>query len=121
MSRLRELHPRFTVDETCGLFGHSRQAYYKVFKREYDSSAEVDKVLNLVRRIREKHPKMGVRKLKVLLKRDHDIDIGRDCLFDTMRDGDKAAVVAIHIGAEDADAKQNIEKFNGNSRFKEEN
>ena len=33
-------------------------------------------------------------------------------LFDTMRDGDKAAVVAIHIGAEDADAKQNIEKFN---------
>ena len=86
MSRLRELHPRFTVDETCGLFGHSRQAYYKMFKREYDSSVEVDKVLNLVRRIRKRHPKMGVRKLKVLLKRDHDIDIGRDCLFDTMRD-----------------------------------
>ena len=33
-------------------------------------------------------------------------------LFDTMRDGDKAAIVAIHTGAEDADAKQNIERFN---------
>ena len=33
-------------------------------------------------------------------------------IFETMRDGDKAAVVAVHVGAEDAAARQSIERFN---------
>ena len=85
MSRLRELHPRLTADAACGLFGYSRQAYYQGFRRGYESSTEVDRILEAVRRIRRRHPKMGARKLKVVLKRDYGVDVGRDSLFDIMR------------------------------------
>lgn len=85
MSRLRELYPRVTADEACGLFGYSRQAYYQGFRRGYESSAEVDRILEAVRQIRKRHPKMGVRKLKVVLKRDYGVEVGRDSLFDIMR------------------------------------
>lgn len=85
MSRLREVHPRVGVDEACGLFGFSRQAYYQGLKRGYDSSVEIDKILDAVRKIRGAHPKMGVRKLKVVLERDYGIAVGRDSLFDVVR------------------------------------
>ncbi len=86
MSRLRELHPRVTVDEACGLFGYSRQAYYRGFRHGYESSVEIDRILEAVRRIRRRHPRMGVRKLKVMLERDCGIEVGRDSLFDIMRE-----------------------------------
>ena len=85
MSRLRELHPRVTADEACGLFGFSRQAYYQGFRRGYESSTEIDEILAAVNKIRESHPKMGTRKLKVVLARDYGIDVGRDSLFEIMR------------------------------------
>ena len=85
MSRLRDRHPRVRVDELCGLFGYTRQAYYQGFRRGYESSAAIDQTLDTVEKIRKKHPKMGVRKLKVVLARDYGIDVGRDSLFDIMR------------------------------------
>lgn len=85
MSRLRERHPRVTVDDACGLFGFTRQAYYQGLKRVYASSSEADSVLEAVRRIRGSHPRMGVRKLKTVLERDFGISVGRDSLFDIMR------------------------------------
>ncbi len=85
MSRLRELHPRVTVYEACGLFGFTRQAYYQGFRRGYESSVKIDEILAAVNKIRGKHPKMGSRKLKVLLARDYGIDVGRDSLFEIMR------------------------------------
>ncbi len=85
MSRLRNRHPRVRVDELCGLFGYTRQAYYQGFRRGYESSAAIDQTLDTVEKIRKKHPKMGVRKLKVVLARDYGIDVGRDSLFDIMR------------------------------------
>ena len=85
MSRLRDRHPRVRVDELCGLFGYTRQAYYQGFRRGYASSAAIDQTLDTVEKIRKKHPKMGVRKLKVVLARDYGIDVGRDSLFDIMR------------------------------------
>ena len=85
MSRLRERHPRVTVDEACGLFGYSRQAYYQGFKRGYETSVEIDMILDVVRQIRKSHPKIGVRKLKVILERSYGIEVGRDSLFDIMR------------------------------------
>ena len=86
MSRLRERHPRVTADEACGLFGFTRQAYYQGFKRGYESSTEVDEILAAVDKIRKRHPKMGIRKLKVMLARDYGIEVGRDSLFDIMRE-----------------------------------
>lgn len=85
MSCLRERHPRVRVDDACGLFGFTRQAYYQGFRRGYESSVEIDSVLEAVRQIRMRHPKVGVRKLKVMLGRDFGVDIGRDSLFEIMR------------------------------------
>ena len=86
MSRLRERHPHVTADEACGLFGFTRQAYYQGFRRGYEASAEIDKTLDAVRRIRDDHPKMGGRKLKEMLGLRYGIEVGRDRLFDIMRD-----------------------------------
>lgn len=73
------------MDEACGLFGYSRQAYYQGFKRGYETSVEIDMILDVVRQIRKSHPKIGVRKLKVMLERSYGIEVGRDSLFDIMR------------------------------------
>lgn len=37
-------------------------------------------------------------------------------MFEQMRDGDKAVVVAVHVGAEDATSRQNIDRFNARMR-----
>lgn len=37
-------------------------------------------------------------------------------MFETMRDGDKAVVVAVHAGADDAASQQSIDRFNGRMR-----
>lgn len=74
------------VDDACGLFGYTRQAYYQGFKRGYDASISIDVILNAVSEIRKKHPKMGTSKIKNVLTRDYNIDVGRDSLFDIMRE-----------------------------------
>lgn len=86
---LRNHHPQVTVDEICGLFGYTRQAYYQGFKRGYKSLTRADEILAAIVKIRNKHPKMGTRKLKVVLARDYGIEVGRDKLFDIMRDANQ--------------------------------
>ena len=86
MSCLRKRHSLLKVDDACGLFGFTRQAYYQGFKRGYESSANIAEILDAVGRIRKKHPKIGTRKIKIILARDYGIDAGRDSLFDIMRE-----------------------------------
>ena len=38
-------------------------------------------IIGLVREIRRRHPRIGGRKLKIMLERDHGINVGRDMLF----------------------------------------
>ena len=68
------------MQQACGLFGFTRQAYYQGFRRGYDCSVAIDRILDAVGKIRKVHPKMGIRKLKVVLARDYAIDVGRDSL-----------------------------------------
>ena len=44
-----------------------------------------DVVLGLVHDIRQRHPRIGGRKLKIMLERDHGIKVGRDKLFDMLK------------------------------------
>ncbi len=37
-------------------------------------------------------------------------------MFETMREGDKAAIVAVHIGASDAQGRESIDRFNARLR-----
>lgn len=72
----------------CGLFGYSRQAYYKKEKQQVKKALEQEVVLELIKKVRKKKPRCGTRKLYLELKDDFEIlnvNIGRDKLFNLMR------------------------------------
>jgi putative transposase len=62
---------------------------YKKEKREQQELIEASIIVDAVKKIREEQPHIGVRKLQVLLKpvlQKHRIKIGRDGLFDLLRE-----------------------------------
>jgi len=73
----------------CGLFGKTRQGWYK---QQASLDNEVLKeaiILRHVRELRAQMPRIGARKLHYLLApqlQAHDIDLGRDKLFDILAD-----------------------------------
>jgi transposase InsO family protein len=76
--------------QLCGLFGKSRQAYYKALNYIAREAFKEELVLVLVSRIRRKSKtsRWGVRKIYSLLEKDLallKIKIGRDKLFDLLR------------------------------------
>jgi transposase InsO family protein len=77
-----------SVSEACRWFGINRQAYYQARQAELQRSAEDALVLELVRGIRQRHPRMGVRKLYHELQEPLaalGITRGRDRLFTLLR------------------------------------
>jgi len=70
------------------LFGISRQAVYQSEKRLENRAEQLAQVKLLVLNIRMKMPRLGTKKLYVLLKgkfKIQEIKIGRDALFDYLR------------------------------------
>jgi len=67
-------------------FGYSRQAYYKHQKLEGLRCVRDQKVLTEVRNIRKEQPKVGGRKLHIMLSNleQADLKIGRDYLFEML-------------------------------------
>lgn len=73
-----------SLSTLCGLFGFTRQGYWKQHQVQLREEIDTTAMLNEVREIREDMPRCGVRKLQVLLEeRGHRI--GRDRLFDLLR------------------------------------
>lgn len=75
------------MEHICRLFGYSKQAYYKRQKQPAATDHEV-RIIEWVVSIRKKMPKIGTRKLYVLLKNDFEkekIHVGRDQLFRILR------------------------------------
>jgi len=69
------------------LFGVTRQAYYQSFYSDEFVEIEQELVLKEVISIRKKHPRIGTRKLYVMLEQfmlEHQIKMGRDALFDLL-------------------------------------
>ncbi len=69
-------------------YGISRQAYYQARKREVEEQAQELLVIELVRAIRQRHPRMGGRKLYHQLQeplQQLGIQRGRDQFFDLLR------------------------------------
>lgn len=80
-----------SIQALCQAVGISRQAYYQERQRRAWETARDARVLSLVRMIRCRHPKMGTRKLLVLLRpqlRQENLWIGRDHLFTLLRTAD---------------------------------
>ncbi len=68
------------MKRVCACFGISKSGYYKHIKLEAVRRENEEHVLDHVRQIRFRQPRIGVRKLYEHLKRD-GIKIGRDRLF----------------------------------------
>lgn len=79
-----------SINALCGLFGKTRQGYYKQDNVEQNVLIEEDVVLEAVKQIRKKAEtnRWGVRKLQDILNEElngMNISIGRDKLFDLLR------------------------------------
>jgi transposase InsO family protein len=75
----------------CDWFGISRQAYYQARQRRMQREAEDQLLLELVQGLRQRHPRMGGRKLYHELQEAMaalDICRGRDVFFDLLREHD---------------------------------
>ena len=75
----------------CGAFGISRQAHYQQQAREAQQQREAGIVLELVRLVRRRHPRMGGRKLLYQIQpmlADQSLSIGRDRFFTLLRETD---------------------------------
>ncbi len=70
----------------CGLFGYTKQAYYKRIKRADCKSIEIYAILSAVKQVRKKMPVCGVRKLKEYLATEFHLKVGRDELFNILRE-----------------------------------
>jgi len=71
----------------CGWFGITRQAYYSYTWKAYEESNKHHIIIDKVKVIREKHPRLGTRKLFDMLQpffKEHQIKIGRDALFNLL-------------------------------------
>lgn len=69
------------------LFGITRQAYYQFYWQAEETSFEQELVLKQVLQIRKRHPRLGCRKLLILLEPhliEHQIKMGRDALFELL-------------------------------------
>lgn len=77
------------MQQICAQFGITRQAHFQKLHREAIQNIENEIVLEMVRQVRRKHPRMGCRKVlyKIQSMLDaEDLKIGRDRLFDLLRE-----------------------------------
>jgi|WetSurMetagenome_2_1015567.scaffolds.fasta_scaffold140988_1 putative transposase len=86
---LKERHPKAGLVRISGLLGFTRQAYYQHHWHDQEMRIEHQLVLDQVRNLRKISPRMGARKLHVLITDfmcEHQIKMGRDALFDLLAD-----------------------------------
>lgn len=79
------------MSKACRLIGVSRQAIYQREKRVIERKAELEPVKDWVMQCRRFMPQLGTRKLFSLIKpklEEHHIKLGRDGLFDYLREAD---------------------------------
>ena len=85
----KDLKHRFSTQDVCNQYGLNRDAYYKFRKRFTQQNKINNQVITLVKHSRKTLPREGTRKLTKSLKTEfykYDIKIGRDRLFNILRD-----------------------------------
>jgi putative transposase len=86
---MKQDYPKLGIKTLCRLFGKTRHAYYDHSWRVQDEGLKDEIVLQHVLSIREKQKKIGTLKLHFMLQEllsEHKIKIGRDYLFNLMRE-----------------------------------
>lgn len=77
------------MSRACRYWGVSRQAYYQQLQQHQQCRARADTVIELVRGVRLRQPRLGARKLHHLLElplRRANASLGRDALLDVLRE-----------------------------------
>jgi transposase InsO family protein len=67
--RLKERHTEVSLQTICGLFGYSRQAYYKRLKVNAENGIEADVVLHMIKDYRRLMPRIGGYKLHDMINK----------------------------------------------------
>lgn len=76
---------KYSVGKICQVYGYSRQCYYKRLRNRQEKKREKEKIVNEVKIIRKRQPRVGTRKLQKMLGKEA-IFIGRDRLFGVLKD-----------------------------------
>jgi putative transposase len=77
------------LSSLCTLLGYTRQAFYGQQQYHQQQTYEAELIVQQVQRHRSLQPRLGTRKLVVLLQgfiKEHNIKLGRDALFDLLRE-----------------------------------
>jgi len=83
--------PGVSVGKLCEKTGMSRQNYYKRRTARGRKAIDEDLVVQLVKRERQQHTRVGVRKLHHMLSddlREAGVEVGRDRMFEILRSRD---------------------------------
>ena len=86
---MRMKNPGAGTEKLCGLFGRTRQAWYKARQETERREMQSMAVVYRVRQLRKDLPRCGGKKLYYLLGNfleNHGIRLGRDKFFDLLRD-----------------------------------
>ncbi len=81
----------YSMTTLCDWYGISRQAHYQMKERQRERAADAQVVLDQVKAFRQRHKRLGTRKLHHVLAAEWEafgIHIGRDRLFDLLREND---------------------------------
>ena len=88
VSLLRGECPGYGLGTLCGLFGYSRQSYYKWDNQEFAANAIEPLIVEKVSEYRKANPGLGCAKLYLIVKRlfdENDNMPGRDAFIELLR------------------------------------
>lgn len=75
---------QLSVSESCELLGVTKQAWYEYHRQSFKEAVNEDLIVECVKSLRVDMPAIGGRKIKELLQKEFNIDIGRDRLFELL-------------------------------------
>jgi putative transposase len=84
---MKQDHRCYSLQSLCGLFGYSRQAFYKQQRLQLIEQSRDGLIVQQVLHIRKEQPRCGTRKLLVMLQpffKKQQIEIGRDAFFNLL-------------------------------------
>ena len=101
------------MEQLCGLFGLTRQAWYATTRRQEKSGFQATIVLAEVRRLRKQVPGLGTTKLYELMQgflASHQIKLGRDRIHNLLKDN-SLLMTKKRSRIRTTDSKHDLEKY----------
>ncbi len=101
------------MEQLCGLFGLTRQAWYATTRRQEKSGFQATIVLAEVRRLRKQVPGLGTTKLYELMQGfllSHQIKLGRDRLHKLLKDN-SLLLIKKRSRIRTTDSEHDLEKY----------